>query len=117
MITPYWFFFDMLENWTEESPYISYVEMMLLSITKRTKTSWQEILNNPTKWSVPRVDFLLHILTKYPEVIPYAIRKWEHNCIDLNHIDFTKVVQFTYDFEREDTLIKIAEAIKRGEEL
>ena len=117
MITPYWFFFDMLENWTEESPYISYIEMMLLSITKRIKTSWQEILNNPTKWSVPRVDFLLHVLTKYPEVIPYAIRKWGDNCIDLNHVDFTKVVQFTYDFEREDTLTKIAEAIKRGEEL
>jgi hypothetical protein len=117
MITPYWFFFDMLENWTEESPYISYIEMMLLSITRRTKTSWQEILNNPTKWSVPRVDFLLHVLTKYPEVIPYAIRKWGENCIDLSHIDFNKVVQFSYDFEREDTLTKIAEAIKRGEEL
>jgi hypothetical protein len=117
MITPYWFFFDMMENWTTESPYISYVEMMLLSITKRTKTNWQEILNNPSKWSVPRVDFLLHVLTKYPEVIPYAIVKWGDNCIDLNHIDFTKVVQFTYDFEREDTLTRIAEAIKRGEEL
>jgi hypothetical protein len=117
MITPYWFFFDMMENWTTESPYISYVEMMLLSITKRTKTNWQEILNNPSKWSVPRVDFLLHVLTKYPEVIPYAIVKWGDNCIDLNHIDFTKVVQFSYDFEREDTLTRIAEAIKRGEEL
>jgi hypothetical protein len=117
MITPYWFFFDMMENWTTESPYISYVEMMLLSITKRTKTNWQEILNNPSKWSVPRVDFLLHVLTKYPEVIPYTIVKWGDNCIDLNHIDFTKVVQFTYDFEREDTLTRIAEAIKRGEEL
>jgi hypothetical protein len=117
MITPYWFFFDMMENWTTESPYMSYVEMMLLSITKRTKTSWQEILNNPTKWSVPRVDFLLHVLTKYPEVIPYAIVKWGDNCIDLNHIDFTKVVEFSYDFEREDTLTRIAEAIKRGEEL
>jgi len=117
MITPYWFFFDMMENWTTESPYISYVEMMLLSITKRTKTNWQEILNNPSKWSVPRVDFLLHVLTKYPEVIPYAIVKWGDNCIDLNHIDFTKVVEFSYDFEREDTLTRIAEAIKRGEEL
>ena len=117
MITPYWFFFDMMENWTTESPYMSYVEMMLLSITKRTKTNWQEILNNPSKWSVPRVDFLLHVLTKYPEVIPYAIVKWGDNCIDLNHIDFTKVVEFSYDFEREDTLTRIAEAIKRGEEL
>jgi hypothetical protein len=117
MITPYWFFFDMMETWTTESFYISYIEMMLMSVTRRTKTNWQDILNNPTKWSVPRVDFLLHVLTKYPEVIPYAIVKWGDNCIDLDHIDFTKVVEFTYDFEREDTLKKIAEAIKRGEEL
>jgi hypothetical protein len=117
MITPYWFFFDMMENWTTDSPHISYVEMMLLSLTNRTKKSWQEILNDPIKWSVPRVDFLLHVITKYPEVLPYAIRKWGENCIDVTHINFKKVVEFTYNFEKEDTLNKIGEAIKRGEEL
>jgi hypothetical protein len=117
MITPYWFFFDMMENWTTESPYISYIEMMLLSLTNRTKTSWQEILNNPIKWSVPRVDFLLHVITKYPEILPYTTRKWGDNGIDITHINFKKVVEFTYNFEKEDTLIKIGEAIKRGEEL
>jgi hypothetical protein len=117
MITPYWFFFDMMENWTTESPYISYIEMMLLSLSNRTKTTWQEILNNPLKWSVPRVDFLLHVITKYPEVLPYATRKWGDNSIDATHINFKKVVEFTYNFEKEDTLIKIGEAIKRGEEL
>lgn len=117
MITPYWFFFDMMENWTTESPYISYIEMMLLSLTNRTKASWQEILNNPLKWSVPRVDFLLHVITKYPEVLSYSTRKWGENSIDTTHIDFKKVVEFTYNFEREDTLTKIGEAIKRGEEI
>jgi hypothetical protein len=117
MITPYWFFFDMMENWTTESPFISYIEMMLLSLTNRTKTTWQEILNNPLKWSVPRVDFLLHVITKYPEVLPYTTRKWGENSIDVTHINFKKVVEFTYNFEREDTLAKIGESIKRGEEL
>jgi hypothetical protein len=90
---------------------------MLLSLSNRTKTTWQEILNNPLKWSVPRVDFLLHVITKYPEVLPYATRKWGDNSIDATHINFKKVVEFTYNFEKEDTLIKIGEAIKRGEEL
>jgi len=117
MITPYWFFFDMMETWTTESPYISYIEMMLFSLSTRAKISWQDILNNPNKWSVPRVDFLLHIITKYPETIPYMTRKWENNAIDITHIDFNKIVEFTYNFERKETLQNISEAIKRGEEL
>jgi hypothetical protein len=116
-ITPYWFFFDMMEIWTTESPYISYIEMMLLSSVQRTGLSWQDILNNPKKWSVPRVDFLLHVMTKYPEIISYASRKWGENSIDISHINFSKVVEFTYNFEREETLQKLSEAIKRGEEL
>lgn len=116
-ITPYWFFFDMLEDWTTYSIDMSYIEMMTSSLTKRSGLQWVQILENYIKWSVPRVDFLLHVITSYPEVLPYTTRKWGDNSIDISSLDFTKVAEFKNYFEREELLNKIQEILNRGDNL
>jgi hypothetical protein len=113
-LTPYWHFFDMMETWSQNSPYLSYIEMMTYSLSERTGLAWNIIINESEKWSVPRVDFLLHIMTKYPETIPYMLRKWENTFIDINHINFNRVVKFVYNFERKRTLKEINDIALRG---
>lgn len=116
-ITPYWFFFDIMETWTTMSLDMSYIEIMTMSLSQRTGLTWTQILNKPQNWSVPRVDFLLHVLTKYPEILPYTIRKWGDNCLEINSIDFKEVVKFVNYFDREKILENINNVLKRGEEL
>lgn len=61
LTTPYWAFFEVLETWTKYNPYTSYIQAMLASTMSRTDSSWVDILNDQSKWSTPRVWFLLHI--------------------------------------------------------
>jgi hypothetical protein len=114
--TPYWAFFEVLVTWTKYSPYTSYIQAMLASTSSRTDSTWDKILNDTTKWSTPRVWFLLHIWVKYPEIIgKYGLIIWGDSKIDISKVDFNSVVKSATKFEQEDVLAKIQLEIQRGE--
>ena len=116
LTTPYWAFFEVLETWTKYNPYTSYIQAMLASTSSRTKATWDQILNDVSKWSTPRVWFLLHIWTKYPEIIAkYGIRVWEETKIDLKKVNLENIVKSINQFDREEVLEKIQKEIERGE--
>lgn len=55
---------------------VSYVELMLNSISKRIGLPWYAILNNERKWITPNTYFLLSIMTKKKEWIEnYGYRR------------------------------------------
>ena len=114
--TPYWAFFEVLVTWTKYSPYTSYIQAMLASTVSRTDTSWEKILNDPTKWSTPRVWFLLHIWVKYPEIIgKYGLIIWGDTKIDISKVDLNSVAKSATKFEQEEVLKKIQLEIERGD--
>lgn len=116
LTTPYWAFFEVLESWTKYNPYTSYIQAMLASTMSRTESSWVEILNDQNKWSTPRVWFLLHIWTKYPEIIvKYGTRVWGDTKIDIKEVNLETIVKSENIFEREKVLEKIQSEIERGE--
>ena len=116
LTTPYWAFFEVLETWTKYNPYTSYIQAMLASTSSRTKATWDQILNDVSKWSTPRVWFLLHIWTKYPEIIAkYGTRVWEETKIDLKKVNLENIVKSINQFDREEVLEKIQKEIERGE--
>ena len=116
LTTPYWAFFEVLESWTKYNPYTSYIQAMLASTMNRTESSWVEILNDQTKWSTPRVWFLLHIWTKYPEIIvKYGTHVWGETKIDIKEVNLETIVKSENIFEREKVLEKIQSEIERGE--
>jgi hypothetical protein len=89
---------------------------MLASTVSRTDTSWEKILNDPTKWSTPRVWFLLHIWVKYPEIIgKYGLIVWGDTKIDISKVDLNSVAKNATKFEQEEVLKKIQLEIERGD--
>jgi hypothetical protein len=63
--TPFWAFFDYMEVWTTEYYNISYVEAMIATRQRKTNEQWHDIINDTTKWSTPRIYFLIHLMVKY----------------------------------------------------
>ena len=116
LTTPFWAFFELLEGWTKYDQYTSYIQAMLSSTMSRTGSSWEQILNDPTKWSTPRVWFLLHIWVKYPEIIAkYGTIVWDDNKIDLSKVNLSIIAKSAHRFEQEKVLEKIQLEIQRGE--
>lgn len=116
LTTPYWAFFEVLETWTKYNPYTSYIQAMLASTMNRTESSWVDILNDPSKWSTPRVWFLLHIWMKYPGIIvKYGTHVWGDSKIDIKQVNLQTIVRSENIFEREQVLEKIQLEIQRGE--
>jgi hypothetical protein len=114
--TPYWAFFEVLVTWTKYNPYTSYIQAMLASTSSRTDTTWENILNDTTKWSTPRVWFLLHIWVKYPEIIgKYGFITWGGAKLDISKVDLNSVAKSATRFEQDNVLAKIQLEIERGE--
>jgi len=117
LTTPYWRFFDMMQVWTDYMYKLSYVEVMLESTTRRNGLTWYQTLNNVSKWSTPRVFFLLHVLTTYPSIIKeFGTRKWKEEKIDLNRIEIETIIKSRNYFEREDILSKIQHELLTGDD-
>ena len=116
LTTPYWAFFEVLETWTKYNPYTSYIQAMLASTSARTDSTWDQILNDTSKWSTPRVWFLLHIWMKYPGIIvKYGTHVWGDAKIDIKKVNLETIVKSENIFEREKVLEKIQLEIERGE--
>lgn len=116
-VTPYWAFFDLMEKWTTEYYNISYIEAMISTRQLRTHEQWHEIINDPKKWSTPRIYFLLHLINKYPDIIfRYGFRKWGDECLDKTWIDLEKIVKSKNTFEQKEILQKLQEEILKEEE-
>lgn len=107
-LTPYWYFFDMLEIWTTDYFRTSYVESMLSTRMLKTNEQWHEIINDPIKWSTPRSRFLVHLLTEYPSIIlQYGMRRWGDEKLDKNWIDKESILKSRNIFERESIYKKL----------
>lgn len=114
--TPYWAFFEVLVTWTKYSPYTSYIQAMLASTSSRTDSTWDQILNDTTKWSTPRVWFLLHIWVKYPEIIgKYGLIIWGDTKIDISKVNLEAVAKSANKFDQDEVLKKIQLEIQRGD--
>jgi len=114
LITPHWAYFDILQVWTEYRHRRSFIHMMLASTMERNNVTMEEILNDPLKWSAPRVHFLLHLLLKYPAVInKYGRRQWGNSMTSLDKVDLTSVIQREFYFNQEKTLKRLEEELQR----
>lgn len=117
LATPYWRFFDIMQVWTDHGDRLSYVEAMLQSTMRRNGLTWYDTLNNVSKWSTPRVFFLLHVLTTYPSLIKeFGTRKWKEEKIDLNKLKIETIVKSRNYFEQEDILHKIQHELLTGDD-
>jgi hypothetical protein len=65
-----------MEVWTTEYYNISYVEAMIATRQRKTNEKWHDIINDSTKWSTPRIYFLIHLMVKYNWIISdYGFRR------------------------------------------
>lgn len=115
LTTPYWAFFDSLEQWTNDFRYDSYIEYMTLSTSVRydEKLFWFDILNDRKKWFSPKLYFLLHLITTYPDMMfKYGTRRWGDEFIDINYLDFETIVKSRSRFEQKDILQKIEKELE-----
>lgn len=59
--SPFWYYFENLERWTLYAPSTSYIEFMTWGAQRRTKHTWDLIINDPKKWVTTNVQFLLSL--------------------------------------------------------
>lgn len=108
LTTPYWYFFDSMEVWTSSYFYLSYIESMVASRTVRTKEQWFEPINDSIKWSTPRIYFLIHLLTEYPEILlKHGLLKTKEEKLDISFIDIDEIIKFKNKEEQLETFKKI----------
>lgn len=92
--TPYWYYFDRIQVWTEHFERESFVEMMLFGAMMRWHKSWKEILQDPMKWDLPNTNFLLDMIANYSDIIfRYGLLRRGEDYIDFKDIDLTKIVK------------------------
>lgn len=94
--TPYWYYFEIMEAWSESFYDRSYIEMMLHSAMVRYKLPWYAIINDSLKWALPNTTYLLKIMTKRKRwIMDYGIREWGDNFIDHTLIKWEEIKKFS----------------------
>lgn len=78
-----------LEYWTRYCHKLSYVEFITHNKTKTEGIFWYNVLNNPSKWSNPEIDFLLSIIAsgKYDNYSEFVFTQWGYETLNSNLID------------------------------
>jgi len=110
--TPHWIFFDILDVWSKYSFRESFIETMLKSTAEKYNIRWYEVINNPAKWSTPRADLLIYLMSNYPQIaIKYGGRKWGNNFTNIKKIDWNAVGKYTDYRLREKTIQNIQNTI------
>lgn len=103
--TPFWYYFDSIQIWTEGYFKQSYIESMVATRIVRTREEWYEPLNDSVKWSTPRIYFLVHLLNTYPEIMfKYGIRRMGDEVLDtslINRAELKKIALQTDKIEKE----------------
>lgn len=95
LTTPFWYFFDSIEAWTTNFYYTSYIESMVASRTARTKEEWYQPINDSSKWSTPRIQFLIHLLIRHSGLIlKYGTQRKKDEYIDISLIKIEEIVKF-----------------------
>lgn len=108
--SPFWYYLDSMQYWSESFAMDSYVEYMLNSAVKKFKIPWYGILNNPLKWSNPHTKFLLSLITKKElkkDIDDLIYRQWGENFLDRTLINWQTVNTYRG---------KIEDDIQHGEE-
>lgn len=90
--SPFWYYFEGLEYWTDKLDNLSYIEYMLNSAIKKLEIPWYAILNDPLKWITPNVQLLLRFMVKFPDAIKsWGYRQWGDKCINEQLINWNKI--------------------------
>lgn len=114
LTTPFWYFFDSIEAWTTNFFYVSYIESMVASRTVRTKEKWYEPLNDSSKWSTPRIQFLIHLLISYPGIIlKYGKQRKKDEYIDISMIEIEEIIKMVNKDDQEEELKKLEQEFSK----
>lgn len=102
METPFWYYFEILEYWTRSMEKLSYIELMLWSACKRFNISWNIILSDTEKWSLPHIHFLLALMTQRKDIIDnYGYRKWGDKFLDDSLINWEIINKYRGEYKNE----------------
>lgn len=95
-VTPYWFYFEILESWSKNFYDKSYIEIMLHSSVIRFNLPWHAILNDSMKWSLPNARYLLAVMTlKKNWIDKYGYIQWGEKYLEKELINYKELEKFT----------------------
>ena len=87
---------------------------MVASRTVRTKEKWYEPLNDSSKWSTPRIQFLIHLLISYPGIIlKYGKQRKKDEYIDISMIEIEEIIKMVNKDDQEEELKKLEQEFSK----
>jgi hypothetical protein len=90
--SPFWYYFEPLENWSHKHISRSYIEYMLLDDCERLNAPWHIILNNSRNWQCPNTIFLITLLQKKKQVmLECGFRIWGDRFLEKDLINWKEI--------------------------